>query len=292
MFRPFRFGVVSVMARSQSEWIANVQKAEALGYSTWLVPDHLYTDIAPLTALGVAAGVTTTLRIGSLVFCNDFRHPALLAKEAATLDLLSNGRFEFGLGAGYLLADYTQIGLAFEPPGTRIARLTEALELMKRLFTEETVDFAGTYYTVTQLQGKPKPVQHPHPPIFLGASGKRLLSLGAKHADSLGIGFNPWKRERTEVTPEEIAQKVAWVREAAGERFAQLELGYTVFHLVLTDGKAEGPLPHSVHVLAGSVEKIVDEIVARRAQYGFSYVQVLEQQMEAFAPVVARLAGQ
>src|SRR5262249_16794430 len=108
MPRPFRFGVVSVMALSHAEWRANVQKAEALGYATWLVTDHLYTGIAPLTALGVAAGATTTLRIGSLVFCNDFRHPALLAKEAATLDLLSNGRFEFGLGAGYLLADYTQ----------------------------------------------------------------------------------------------------------------------------------------------------------------------------------------
>lgn len=291
MFRPFRFGVVSVMARSSTDWIANVQKAEALGYSTWLVTDHLYTGIAPLTALGVAAGATTTLRIGSLVFCNDFRHPALLAKEAATLDLLSNGRFELGLGAGYLPADYTQIGLAFEPHGTRVDRLIEALEIMKRLFTEETVNFAGTYYTVTQLQGNPKPVQHPHPPIFLGASGKRLLSLGAQHADSLGIGFSPWKREQIEVTPEEIAQKVAWVREAAGERFAQLELGYTVFQLVLTDGKAGGAPLHSVHVLAGSIEEIVDEIIARREQYGFSYVQVLEQQMEAFAPVVARLAG-
>jgi alkanesulfonate monooxygenase SsuD/methylene tetrahydromethanopterin reductase-like flavin-dependent oxidoreductase (luciferase family) len=165
------------------------------------------------------------------------------------------------------------------------------LEIIKRLFTEETVNFAGTYYTVTQLQGKPKPVQHPHPPIFLGASGKRLLSLGAQHADSLGIGFSPWKREQIEVTPEEIAEKVAWVREAAGERFAQLELGYTVFELVLTDGKAEGAPPHSVHVLAGSIEEIVDVIITRREQYGFSYVQVLEQQMEAFAPVVARLAG-
>src|SRR5215813_11953932 len=142
MLRPFRFGVVSVMTRSQTEWMAKVQKAEALGYSTWLVPDHLYTGIAPLAALGVAAGVTTTLRIGSLVFCNDFRHPALLAKEAATLDLLSNGRFELGLGAGYLLADYTQIGLAFESPGTRLARLTEALDIMKRLFEEEAVNVA------------------------------------------------------------------------------------------------------------------------------------------------------
>jgi probable F420-dependent oxidoreductase len=216
MLRPFRFGVVSVMALSHTDWIANMQKAEALGYSTWLVPDHMYTGIAPLTALGVAAGVTTTLRIGSLVFCNDFRHPALLAKEAATLDLLSNGRFEFGLGAGYLTADYTQIGLAFESPGTRIARLTEALETMKRLFTEETVNFAGKYYTVTQLQGKPKPVQRPHPPIFLGGSGKRLLSLGAQHADSLGIGFNPWKRASTEVTPE-VSQSRARPRPLIGK---------------------------------------------------------------------------
>ncbi|HEY7419051.1 MAG TPA: LLM class flavin-dependent oxidoreductase, partial [Ktedonobacteraceae bacterium] len=207
-----------------------------------------------------------------------------------TLDLLSGGRFEFGMGAGYLLADYTEMGIPFESPGTRIGRLEEALRLMEQLFTEETVNFSGKYYTLTEMQGKPKPVQKPHPPIFLGASGKRLLSIAAQRANTIGIGFSVWRSEITEVKPEEIAQKIAWVREAAGERFEQLELGYTVFQMMLMEGKTEGPFPQSVHVLAGSVEQIIETILARREKYGFSYVQVMEQQMEAFAPVVARLA--
>lgn len=299
MDRPFRFGVVTGNALSHAEWIAKARKAEELGYATFLVPDHITVGIAPLTALAVAAEATTTLRIGSLVFCNDFRHPALLAKEAATLDLLSEGRFEFGLGAGYLPADYTQMGIPFDPPGTRVSRLEEALQLMDQVFTQETVHFSGTHYHIAGMQAKPKPVQQPRPPLYLGGAGKRLLSIAGKFADSIGIGFSAWGTEATEVTAEDIARKVAWVREAAGERFEHLELGYTVFHLNIVQGKTErssntqraAPADQSLHVLSGSVETIVEEILARREDYGFSYLQVMEQQMETFAPVVARLAG-
>ena len=187
--RPFRFGVATGSARSHAEWAGRARRAEELGYATLVVADHLATGLAPLSALAVAAEATTSLRIGSLVFCNDFRHPALLAREAATLDLLSDGRFEFGLGAGYLPDDYTQLGLAFDTPGTRISRLEEAIQLIVRLWTEESVTFTGTSYTFTQMQGKPRPLQRPYPPLYIGGTAKRILSLAARYADSVGIGF-------------------------------------------------------------------------------------------------------
>jgi probable F420-dependent oxidoreductase len=289
--RPFRFGVVSGNAVSRAEWVSKARKAEELGYAILLVPDHIVIGVAPLTALAVAAEATSTLRIGSLVLGNDFRHPAWLAKEAATLDLLSDGRFELGMGAGYLPADYTQTGLSFDPPRTRIDRLDEALDIVAQLFTDKAVSFSGTHYTVTGLQGRPPPVQRPHPPIFVGGTGKRLLSVAARRADSIGVGFTVWRTEMAEVKPDEIARKMAWIRDAAQERFEQLEFGYTVFQVVVTDGQSEVSLPRSPHILAGSIDQIAAEIVERRDRYGFSYVQVMEQQMEAFAPVVARLAG-
>jgi probable F420-dependent oxidoreductase len=285
--RPFRFGVVSGNAVSRAEWVAKARKAEDLGYATLLVPDHIVIGLAPLTALAVAAEATSTLRVGSLVLGNDFRHPAWLAKEAATLDLLSDGRFELGMGAGYLPADYAQTGLPFDSPGTRVARLEEALDVVTRLFTDEPVSFAGKHYTVTGLRGRPTPVQRPGPPIFVGGTGKRLLSVAARRADSIGVGFTVWRTEVTAVQPADIERKVGWIRDAAGDRFARLELGYTVFQAVVADAE----LPSSPHVLAGDVERVVAEVVERRERYGFSYVQVMEQQMDAFAPVVARLAG-
>ena len=289
--RPFRFGVVSGNAVSHAEWVSKARKAEELGYAILLVPDHIVIGIAPLTALAVAAEATSTLRVGSLVLGNDFRHPAWLAKEAATLDLLSDGRFELGMGAGYLPADYAQTGLSFDSPGTRIDRLEEALDIVAQLFTGETVSFSGTYYTVNGLQGRPTPVQRPRPPIFVGGTGKRLLSVAARRANSIGVGFTVWRTNVAEVTPEDIARKIAWIRDAAKDRFEDLELGYTVFQAVVTNGRPDVSLPTSPHVLAGSVDQIVAEILDRRERYGFSYVQVMEQQMEAFAPVVGQLAG-
>jgi len=289
--RPFRFGVVSGNAASRAEWVSKARKAEELGYAILLVPDHIVIGIAPLTALAVAAEATSTLRIGSLVLGNDFRHPAWLAKEAATLDLLSDGRFELGMGAGYLPADYAKTGLPLDPPRTRIDRLDEALDIVTQLFTDKAVSFSGTHYTVTELQGRPPPVQKPHPPIFVGGTGKRLLSVAARRADSIGVGFTIWRTEVAEVRPDDISRKMAWIRDAAQERFEHLEFGYTVFRMVVTEGQSEVSLPESPHVLTGSIGQIAAEIVRRRDRYGFSYVQVMEQQMEAFAPVVARLAG-
>ena len=199
--RPFRFGVVSGNAVSHAEWVSKARRAEELGYAILLVPDHIVIGIAPLTALAVAAEATSTLRVGSLVLGNDFRHPAWLAKEAATLDLLSDGRFELGMGAGYLPADYAQTGLPFDSPGTRIDRLEEALDIVAQLFTGEAVSFSGKHYRVTGLQGRPTPVQRPGPPIFVGGTGRRLLSVAARRADSLGVGFTVWRTEVADVKP-------------------------------------------------------------------------------------------
>jgi len=292
--RPFRFGVATGSARSRAEWVSRARRAEFLGYATLVVADHLSTGLAPLSTLAIAAEATTSLRIGSLVFCNDFRHPALLAREVATLDLLSDGRFEFGLGAGYLPDDYTQPGLAFDAPGTRISRLEEAIQLIGRLWTEESVTFAGTYYTLKEMQGKPKPLQRPYPPLYIGGTAKRMLSLAARYADIVGIGFAAWGEQASSVTPEAIAQKVAWVREAAGQRFEQLELSFTVFHLTITEStryrggersvfpspNAAPSAPSAFHVLSGSREQIAEQLLARREQYGFSYIQVPDTQPE------------
>jgi alkanesulfonate monooxygenase SsuD/methylene tetrahydromethanopterin reductase-like flavin-dependent oxidoreductase (luciferase family) len=162
--------------------------------------------------------------------------------------------------------------MSFEPLATRISRLDEALEIMVRLFTEQTLSFSGTHYTIAGLQGRPKPVQRPYPPIFVGGTGKRLLSVAARRANSVGVGFTVWRSELRQVSPEEIAAKVAWIREVAGERFERLELGYTVFRTEVTNGKPDEHLPRSPHVLTGSVDQIVEEICERRERYGFSYV--------------------
>lgn len=311
MPRPFRFGVVSWGAYTRSQWQAFARKVEELGYATLLLADHVSMQSAPLTSLAMAAEVTTSLRVGSFVFCNDLRHPVLLAQEVATLDLLSEGRFELGLGPGYMPSDYHQTGIPFEKAGTRISRFEEALHIIKRCLTQEQVHFHGRYYTIADLEGGPKPIQQPYPPIYIGGGGKRMLSIAAREADIIGISPRNGAQgvDMSDATLEATTRKVEWVREAAGERFEHLELSCMVFQVVITDDQMPtghptresfGPpgtgtahsMPSSVHVLIGSVDQIVDELLARREAYGFSYIQVIEHQMEAFAPVVARLAGE
>jgi len=168
---------VTERAHSGAEWREKARRAEELGYDTFLVPDHSEKDIAPIAVMMAALDATTRLRVGSFVFNNDLRNPTILAKEVATLDLFSEGRFEFGLGAGYLLADYEQTGIAFESAGVRISRFEEALHLIKQLFVEEVVNFSGTFYTADQTKGLPRPVQKPHPPVYVGGGGERVRSL-------------------------------------------------------------------------------------------------------------------
>ena len=189
MYRPFRFGVTAAYAPSHTAWITTARRAEELGYATLLLPDRTTVgSLAPIPALAVAAQATTSLRVGSYVFCNEYRHPVLLAREAATLDLLSNGRFELGLGAGVGPVEFQQMGIPFANAGTRVGHLEESLQLLKQLFTEETVNFSGKYYTITELKGNIRPVQQPHLPILVASSGERMLKLAAREANIIAIG--------------------------------------------------------------------------------------------------------
>src|SRR5947209_5201033 len=294
MHRPFRFGVVVALAQSHNAWITTARRVQELGYATLLMPDRpSIGGLAPLTALAVAAEATTMLRVGSYVFCNDYRHPLLLAREAATLDLLSEGRFELGLGAGVGATEFQQMGIPFASAGTRIGHLQESLQLMKQLFTEETVNFTGKYYTLTEMRGYPRPVQKPHMPILVAGAGERMLKLAAREANIVAIG-SKITAQSADPTDATLEQKIAWIKEAAGERFADLELSQTVYDLQITDSgtalstQAGGP---PIQKRALSTDQAVAHLLEQRDRYGFSYLQVFEGQMENFAPVVARLAG-
>jgi probable F420-dependent oxidoreductase len=286
--KAFRFGVVSGGNESRTAWIALARRVEELGYSSLLVPDVLGTPLATLTALAVAATVTTTLRIGSFVFVNDYRNPALLAREIATLDQLSDGRVELGLGAGNWPNDFQQLGIPFDEAGTRVSRFAEGLSIIKQFFTSETVNFSGKYYTTTALRPIPKPVQQPHPPILIGSGGRRMLTLAAREANII----MPVSMQAADASVEE---KIGWIREAAGERFEHLELSKAAFGVELTDGPvAVAPLlQRGIQVEARSmtIEQEIEELLALREKLGFSYIHVQERQLENFAPVVARLNG-
>jgi probable F420-dependent oxidoreductase len=294
MHHPFRFGVVAAQAPSHAAWIATARRAEALGYASLLMPDRTSVgSLAPFPALAVAAQATTTLRLGSYVFCNAYRHPVLLAREAATLDLLSDGRFELGLGAGVGPSEPQQMGVPFGAVGERVGQLEEALRLVKQLFAQETVTFTGEHYTVTGLKGRIATAQRPHPPLLVAGTGERMLKLAAREADIIAIGSRI-AAPGAEPTDVALERKIAWIREAAGARFAELELAQTIFDLEITDGGAAlsaqagwQPMPRRPLDTEQAVERLREE----RERYGFSYLQLSAGQMENFAPVVARLAG-
>jgi probable F420-dependent oxidoreductase len=296
-------------AGSATQWRHHARKTEDLGYSTLFMPDHFVdTQLAPMVGMATAAEATSTLRIGSLVLDNDYKHPAVLAKEAATLDLLSEGRLELGIGAGWQISDYDALGLAYDRPGVRIDRLAEALEVIRGAWADGPYSFKGEHYTITDYDGKPKPVQQP-PPILMGGGGRRMLRLAGREADIVGI--NPNLRAG-EVGPDSVRdsvadmtrQKLAWIREGAGERFDSIELQVRYFLASITDdrlGLAQRLAPGfgltaeealATHVaLVGTVEEIVDQLVERRETWGVTYVVVGDDLFEAFAPVVAQLAG-
>lgn len=309
--RPFRFGASVSPSGSKKEWIALARTVEGLGYSALQVPDHLWGQFALGPALVIAAEATQKLRLGSFVFNNTFRHPVLLAKEAATLDVLSDGRFELGIGAGGKRAEYEQAGVAAQDaPGVRIAKLEETLHISKGLFADGPFSFAGKYYSVTDFEGDPKPVQRPHPPILSGGSGKRILSLAAREATI--VSFSPHTRPDgtgmglLNETPEALAQRITWVRQAAGARFTDLELNIHIADVVVTEdreqvahffataqtfgaGVTPAQLLASPYALLGTVDQICEQVLALREQYGISYLTVSQPRIEAFAPVIARL---
>jgi probable F420-dependent oxidoreductase len=314
--RPFRFGVVGEEIRSGPELVATARRAEELGYDTLLLRDHFVAapfgdQLAPLVALMAAAAATRTLRVGTLVLDNDYRHPVLLAKEAATLDLLSGGRFELGIGAGWARDEYERAGMAFDPPGIRVDRLEEAVRVLKRLFAGSVVTFAGHHYSVTELQSFPMPAQRPHPPILIGAGSRRMLSIAGREADIVGIlpralPDGTISDDLQERSPAAIAQKVEWVRQAAGDRFGQVELSAMVSVVVADNhhkaaeqlavergwgSEAAGAILEMPSILVGSVDRIADDLQARRDRFHLSYYVVSDEDMEAFASVIDRLTG-
>jgi probable F420-dependent oxidoreductase len=293
MHKPFRFGVVSGGLVSPTAWVDQARRVEELGYASLLMPDRpSMGGFSLFSALAVAAAATTSLHVGSYVFCNDYRHPAMLVKEVATLDVLSGGRFELGLGAGVSDSDYRQMGMAFDSAGTRVSRLEEAILLIKQFFTGEEVNFSGKYYTITGMKALPKPARQPHPPIIIGSAGKRMLTMAAREADIIApaLKFGPNGVDPTDATLEE---KIGWIRDAAGERFSALELAQPVYHISITDSGAEAKAPpgFSLPMRGMSTEQAVEYILAQRERYGFSYLQIFDGQIENFAPVVARLHG-
>ncbi|HEX9987582.1 MAG TPA: TIGR03621 family F420-dependent LLM class oxidoreductase [Chloroflexia bacterium] len=305
--RPFRFGVVVRDAASHQEWVDKARRAEDLGFATFLVPDHFGNQLSPAPALATVACATSTLRIGSHVYDNDFRHPALLAKEALTLDLISDGRFELGIGAGWMRPEYEQTGIPFDEPAVRVGRLEEAVQIIKSLFGEEPVTFSGKHYNINGLKGYPPPIQRPHPPLLIGGGGKRMLTLAGREANIVALApkaLPDGSLETKSLTASATARKVAWIRQSAGERLDDLEIN-TLLQAVQVTADREGATARFVadwgltpeevlgspHLLIGDIEQITEDLQSRREQFGISYVVVFEANMQALAPIVARLAG-
>lgn len=309
--RPFRFGVNVRTARSAAEWAEKARKVDALGYSVLLVPDHLADLLAPFPALAAAAAATTRLRVGTAVLNNDFRHPVLTAREAATLDVLSDGRLELGLGAGHMRSEYEQAGLAFAPGTIRVERLAESIAIIKRLLEADPVTVAGRHYRVTAHTIHPRPIQRPRPPLFIGGNAPRVLTLAAREADIVGltgIAFRSGGKEPdvSDFRAPVVDERVRLIRETAGVRFEALELNVLVQRVIVTDdrrraaaslatGRWAGLTPDEIlaspYVLIGTVDDMADDLRARRERWGISYVMTHEAFIDALAPVVARLAG-
>ncbi len=305
----FRFALQASKAASPAAWRTLARKAEDLGYSTLYVPDHLDDQWAPMVAATVAAEATTTLRVGTLVLDNDFRHPVVLAKEAATLDVVTGGRFEFGIGAGWMTTDYEQSGITMEKPSVRVARLAESLEIMRAMWRDGNATFTGDHYCVTGAAGTPVPTTPGGPPLVIGGGGRRILTLAGEYADivsivpSLTAGY-VGPEVAAESVVEKYTDRVRWAREAAGERAGELEFQcWTVAVRVVPNaeeviaslaslfGLTPDQLRSAPLALIGTAKEITEILLTRREELGFSYVVVHEAEMDALAPVIAELAG-
>ena len=306
---PFRFGVQASKTNTRDLWVDLAHRCEDKGYSCLTMPDHFDDQLAPVPALMTAANVTTTLRIGALVWDNDYKHPAVLAKELATMDVLSDGRLELGIGAGWMISDYEQMGIPYDAAKVRIDRFVEGLKVIKGAMAEGPFSFSGDHYTITDYNGTPKPIQAPCPPILIGGGGKRVLSIAAREADIVGInatmsagvvGLHTFST----MTAEVVDEKVAIVREAAGARFNDIELNVRAFLVNITDdakqaasgiasmlGVEQQMVEDSPFALVGPTSKLIEDLLERRERWGFSYVIVGADDVDSFAPVVAALNG-
>jgi probable F420-dependent oxidoreductase len=311
--RPFRFLAGFQAVVDGTSLATTARRAESIGFSALVIPDHLIEQLAAVPALAVVAAATESLRIGTFVLNNDLRHPAVLAHDLASLDVLSGGRLDIGIGAGWNRPEYDGIGLPFEPVATRVGRLTESVAVLKGLFGDEPFSFQGRYYSIAAHDGQPKPVQRPHPPLMIGGGGRRTLSLAAREADIVGLAPRQLTGQRAEprsMTWAAAEEKIGWVREAAGDHFASLELNVypSTWPIVVTDharAEAGRVIDHmrartgieltvdevleSPHLFIGSADGLVDKIRDLRARLGISSFMLGD--VDELAPVVERLAG-
>jgi probable F420-dependent oxidoreductase len=307
--RRFRFGVQLATATSGPDWADQARRYEDLGFSTLFLPDHFGDQLAPLPAMMAAADATTELKVGALVFDNDYKHPVVLAKEIATVDVLSGGRVEFGLGAGWMTSDYVQAGIPKDRDGVRIDRMAEALAVFEGLWADGAFSYQGEHYTISGLDGLPKPAQRPHPPILIGGGGPKVLGIAARHADIIGINPSIPKghvdlEAARDAFADRMDQKVEWIREAAPERFDDIELNMLVFLAVLTDDRpatAErlaglfGATPDEMlevpSAWIGSEAEIIEKLHSMRERWGISYHVLQKDAADAMTGVVAKLTG-
>ena len=320
--RPFRFAVQAFEATSSKEWTDVARRSEDLGYSTLFTTDHYFgpgsiadqsghrpVDVAPIAAMTAAAAATTELRVGCRVFNVDLHHPVVLAKELATLDLLSEGRVDPGFGAGWVVAEYEGLGVPMDRAGVRIERLAEVVELVRACWSGGPVEVDGTWVRAHGFAGLPAPVQRPHPPIFIGGGRERILTLAGRLADIVSLNFDnsAGKLGAASVASSgaaETEQKLAWVRAGAGDRFADIELEIGAYFVAVADdpapmisamasrfGVSEEDFAAHPHALLGTVDSISATLQERRERFGISYYTIPQRNLEDFAPIVARLAG-
>src|SRR5258706_6117260 len=312
---PFRFGCMNEMMLPANQWRDHVRKMESLGYDIMLMRDHFLPDVfgdtfGPMAALMSAADATSTLRVGSMVISNDFRHPTVLAKEIATIDFLSDGRFELGLGAGWMRAEYDQMGIEFDQPGLRIERLEESVQIIRGLLANNPFTHIGGHYQIKEINGFPKPTQT-RLPIMIGGGNKRIFNLAGHAADIVGILVTNVASGVVVNDPhgrlaESVLQRIAWVKEGAGDRFENIEFNSAMDVVVTNDRHSATEAFIEQHgwqgisveqvwdmpsVFIGTVDQIVDEMCARREIFGFSYYWVSDTFIDDFAPVVAQLSG-
>ncbi len=309
MTHPFRFGVTGGPLSDPHDLVALGRRAEELGYSSLTLPDHLDEQCGPLVGLTAVAMKTERISLTSLVLANDYRHPAVLAKELATLDRLCHGRLEWGIGAGWMTADYERAGITHDRAGVRIERLAEAITVMKGCFADGEFSFSGEHYTITGLDSQPAPHTRPHPRLLVAGGGPRVLALAAREADIVGINFGLQAGTIDDTvgatgTPDRTDEKLAAIRDGAGNRMEQIELQTRVHVTVITDdrdsllqalvpafGISVDDARNMPHVLVGTIEQIADDLKRWRERWGISYVTWGTDSLEPMAPVVELLAG-
>ena len=313
MTRPFRFLAEARAIATGRELGEVARRAEGVGIDTLVIPDHLIAQLAPIPAMAVIAASTEHLRVSGFVLNNDLRHPAVLAQDLASLDVLSEGRLDVAIGAGWNRPEYEAIGIDFDVARVRQARLAEAVAVLKGCFADGPFSFAGEHYTITDYDAEPKPVQRPHPPFLIGGGGRRTLELAAREAQVVGLApriLPNGAGDPSSVTVAATAEKIGWVREAAGERFDGLELNVypSMTAISVTDHAlreatdladrlearsgvrvSAEDLLESPHIFIGSVDSLVEKLLRHRAELGISSVMVGE--VDELVPVVERLAG-